>query len=1317
MVCSSTASAYPYLPAGGFDQGKPNLGVAVDQATDDAYVANYYSGVEKFSSSGTDLGSFGPPGGFFGSHWLGVAVDPVNEDVYLYDGYNGGAGPAIDVFDSSGSQVSSFAVTGPTNAFVQIASDAAGNVYYPNKTDNTVQEFDSSGMLLNTFSGNATVGAFTSPQGVAVDSNGNVYVVDAGRVVRIAGSGGQTDPAGAESVLDSGGSQDVTVDPVTGDVLVLDLNATNCESLSSPCYHVIGYHSDGTQFTDFGAGTIDNNGAGSPPNHLAVDPTTGDVYVSDYQNQVRIFVPQPPSAPQIDGESAANLSGTTATLQAQVNPRGLDTTCTFQYGTDTTYSSGSAPCTPADLGSGFADQPASANVAGLETTTTYHYRVVATNSDGTTDGPDHTFTTTKGFGIASFDGSATNQDGSTDTQAGSHPYELTTTISFNTTTDSQGTTVPDGNVRDIEVGLPAGLIGDPSATPRCTDWAASIDACPVSSQVGTLTLQGVPASYTSSRTTTVGVYNLQPRAGEPALFGAHVSVANVLIDANVRTGGDYGVTATLSNITTDVPFITSSLTFWGVPADPSHDPYRGGCLNSDGTSNGDCPSGEPLTPFLRLPTSCAGPPTTTLRVDSWQDPGDFKTASFASHDNNGTPVGTTGCDKLDFTPSISVQPDTSVADSPSGLSVDLHVPQNDDPAALAEADLKTAVVALPAGVSVNPSAANGLAACSPAQIGLDNANEPSCPDASKIGSVEVDTPLLPDPLKGAVYFAQQTQNPFGSLLAIYVTAEADGVLVKLAGHVVPDPVTGQLTTTFDNNPQLPFTDFKLDFFGGPLGVLATPDALGTYTTTSSLSPWSGNPASTPSDNFQITSGAVSGFSPSFTAGTQNAQAGAFSPFTLSFSRSDTDQNLSGLSVTLPPGMLAKLAGVQECSEAALSSISDQPGTGTAQAADPSCPAGSQVGTVETGAGTGSDPFFLPGKAYLTGPYKGAPYGLAVVVPAVAGPLDLGTVVVRQALYIDPTTAQVTDVSDPFPTILDGIPLRIRRIDVNLNRPDFTVNPTSCDPMAITGSLASTGGLSEPVSSRFQVGGCAALAFSPKLKMSLTGKGKTKSGDHPALVSTLTQPFGQANIHTVKVTLPLSMALDPNNSQHVCNYDVALAVHGGAVGCPASTIVGSASAITPLLSQPLTGKVYLVQGIRFSHGNRIRTLPSLLVPLRGQIGLDLRANTSVNAGSALVTTFSTIPDAPVSKFTLTITGGKKGLLVITGRGRTICNAPQVTAAALGAQSGKTENSSIRMSTPCGKVHKAKKHKKSKKKHSTRHAVRSVVADRRPVLSRP
>jgi hypothetical protein len=891
-------------------------------------------------------------------------------------------------------------------------------------------------------------------------------------------------------------------------------------------------------------------------------------------------------------------------------------------------------------------------------------------SDASTSEPTTISSTPAPFALTSFDSSATNADGSTDTQAGSHPFQLTTSLNLTTKLDPSGNAEPSSSLKTVDVALPPGMIGDPTATPRCphAQLNSLFLSCPADSQVGVVTILGTGLFGRADGTRPV--YNMVPPPGMPAQFGFRVIFDPVYINTAVRTGSDYGVTATEVKTSEIIPLVGTTLSLWGVPSDPSHDSQRCEFL-STGCSPAT-PFQAPAKPLLTLPTACSGPLTTNVSVDSWQAPGDLKLGSSVTNDGAGNPVGVSGCNRLDFSPTLRVQPDVTTADSPSGLSVDLHVPQNDNTIGLAEADLKKAVVALPPGVAVSPSAADGLGACMPQQIGLDNANEPACPDSSKVGSVEVDTPLLPDPLKGSVFLAQQNNNPFGSLLAIYVTAEGDGVLVKLAGHVVPDPNTGQLTTTFDNNPPLPFSDFKLNFFGGPRASLVTPESCGTFTTTSSLSPWSATAAATPSDSFTINNGCVNGFSPSFTAGVTNVQAGAHTPFVLSFSRKDTDQELSSLNVSLPPGLVAKIAGVPLCSDLAANAGA--------------CPASSQVGTVEVGSGPGSSPFFLPGNVFLTGPYKGGPYGLAVVVRAIAGPFDLGTVVVRQAIHVDPTDARVSVTSDPFPTMLQGIPLKVRRVDVNLSRRNFTVNPTSCNPMQVTGTLFSTHGTSERLSSRFQVAGCSGLGFSPHLRLALTGKGRTHSGNHPTLTANLTQGLGQANMRSARVTLPLSMALDPNNSQHVCSFPVAQAVHGGAVGCPANTIVGKATAVTPLLDRPLNGNVYLVQGIRFSHGRQIRTLPTLLVALRGQIALDLRAQSSVDGASRLVTTFATIPDAAVSSFKLTINGGPRGILVITGRGRNICNAPQTAQVRLTAQSGSTEQLTPTITKPCHPAHK-------------------------------
>ena len=863
------------------------------------------------------------------------------------------------------------------------------------------------------------------------------------------------------------------------------------------------------------------------------------------------------------------------------------------------------------------------------------------------------------FGIASFSNTVIKQNGKPATQAGSHPWEAVTSMTF--TARKNG--LPTENVKNVVVKLPPGLIGNPTSAPRCEISQLDVGACPVDSQIGTLGLTILGGSSPMVDP----LYNLVPPQGEPAEFGANVLLVNSYLDISVRTGSDYGLTVTTSHIPTLLPINGITVTLWGVPADPSHDADR---VCPSGAS--PCSSTAPLTPFLTLPTSCTGALTASLTTDSWQHSKNVTATSQS--------LGMKGCNREQFNPSFTAQPDTKVADSPMGLDTDLHVPQAPpNPNGLATPDVKKAVVNLPAGVSINPSAANGLKACTQQQFALHNANEPRCPNASKIGYAEIDSPIQSDPLVGSIWLAQQKSNPFGSLLAIYVATESDGVMIKLAGHIVANPTTGQLTTIFDNNPQLPFSDFKLDFFGGPRAALASPDQCGTETVGTRIEPWASGPIATPSTSFTISSGCVSAFKPSFIAGSENVRAGAFTPFAVSFQRKDTDQEFSGFSVTLPGGLLAKLAGVQLCTSAEIAHAASS--IGAQEKAHPSCPAGSQVGRVEVGSGPGPDSEFLPGKVYLTGPYKGAPYGLAVIVPALAGPYDLGTVVVRQALFINTKTAQVTDASDPLPTILKGIPLRVRRVDTILNGKDFTLNPTSCAAKRVKGTIISTDATNAPVSSRFQVGDCGALAFSPKLTVGLSGKGQTRSGDHPTLTTVLTQPAHQANMHSVKVTLPLSMALDPVNSNHVCPYKVAKKVTTGPVPCPKGSLIGSATAVTPLLSEPLTGNVYLVQGIKIVHGHKFRTLPTLLVALRGQIAFDLRGPTSVNKKNELATSFPAIPDAPVSKFDLTIKGGSKGILVITGSHKNICNKPQIAHATLRGQNGKSERPTIHMSTPC------------------------------------
>ena len=608
----------------------------------------------------------------------------------------------------------------------------------------------------------------------------------------------------------------------------------------------------------------------------------------------------------------------------------------------------------------------------------------------------------------------------------------------------------------------------------------------------------------------------------------------------------------------------------GVPASPAHDNIRGTCLvqgTKEGEHNGlpdtleapgwglregedelegpigpyaegegaplesfgKCASQAPQVPLLTNPTSCGESRTATLSVDSWKEPGNFG----GSRTRSVSMPELVGCEKLGFSPTIGVSPDGSGGSTPTGLNVEEHVPQESalNPVGLAEADVKNITVALPVGVQISPAAADGLLACSPVQAALHTAGPSACPEASKVGTVEVVTPVLSEPVTGGVYLASQDENPFGSLIALYIVAENEneGVRVKIAGQVSLDPVTGQVVTTFENTPQLPYSLAKLQFFGTDRAPLSTPALCGAYTTTSAIAPWSGAPAVTPSSTFQVTSGPAGTpcadprpFSPGFQAGTTNIQAGAYSALTMTMTRPDADETLGKLNVVFPPGISAGLQGVKLCQEP--------------QAASGECPAESQIGQVIASAGLGNDPYSVEdGKAYITGPYEGAPFGVDVVVPAVAGPFNLGTEVVRSKVDVDPTTAQLTVVSDPFPTILDGIPLQLQHVNVTVNRSGFVFNPTSCEPTKLTGVLGSSEGASASVASAFQVTDCAALSFKPEFKVATSAKTSRTEGAslHVSLTLPNTLRGTGANVAKVKVSLPKQLPSPLKTLQKAC----------------------------------------------------------------------------------------------------------------------------------------------------------------------------------------
>jgi hypothetical protein len=877
----------------------------------------------------------------------------------------------------------------------------------------------------------------------------------------------------------------------------------------------------------------------------------------------------------------------------------------------------------------------------------------------------------EGFNLA-----FTNRDGSPDLQAGSHPYEFTTTFMLNMKSVPGGVE-PYEDLKDLRVELPAGLAGNPTVATKClpsqlTEEASVGLGCPPSSQVGMIELH--IEDVLQSLAAFIPVYNMATPADTPAVFGFQLLGTEAYISTSVRTGGDYGLTSSVTDASAELAVEGSKLILWGVPADPSHDAQRCGqpefftglCESAPGTGQeGSAPHSAnlPMRPLFSLPTACAGPLTASASVDSWQEPGSFLPDSFQI-------PAMEGCERVPFKPSVTVAPDSSVAGGPTGLAVDLKLPQDENPEGLAEADLRKAVVTLPAGMAVSPSAADGLGACTEEEIALHSPGGASCPDSSKVGSVEIVTPALEKPLEGSVYLAQQGSNPFGSLLALYLVAEGQGVTIKLAGEVQADPLTGRLVTTFDNTPQQPFSDLKLNFFGGPRAALVNPSACGTYTANAQLTPWSSSTPVEIASSFEITQGCHGAqFAPSFFAGTVNNQAGAFSPLSTTFSRSDQDETLGAVTVKTPPGLLGMLKSVPLCGEP--------------QAAAGACGEESLIGHTTVGAGAGSDPVYVGGRVYLTGPYKGAPFGLSIVVPAVAGPFNLGNVVVRAAISVDPHTAQITVTSDPLPSILQGIPLRIKTVNVSIDRAGFMFNPTNCEALSVGGTITSSQGVGANVASHFQAANCAALAFKPSFTVSTQASTSKKNG--ASLDVKLGYPAGaQANIRSVAVTLPKQLPSRLTTIQQACP-EAAFAANPAS--CPAGSNIGIATARTPVLANAVTGPAYLV-----SHGGA--AFPDLVLILQGE-GIKLELIGSINIKKSITSsTFATVPDAPISSFELSLPEGPHSGLaaVLPAKAKgSLCGTSLVMPTTMTGQNGATfkQNTKITV-TGCPKAKKVKKH---------------------------
>ncbi len=859
----------------------------------------------------------------------------------------------------------------------------------------------------------------------------------------------------------------------------------------------------------------------------------------------------------------------------------------------------------------------------------------------------------------------TEADGSYSRQAGAHP-DFTFDFKFpeDATTPHDGVVVPGPPEapRTIDLDLPLGMVANPVPFLTCSpeklfNGSRGYPSCPVASQVGTIDLR-----LTGGLAGLNGLYSLSHGPDIPARFGFNYLGNVAIITARVRPN-DYGISAGSFSISQTLSLQSATLNFWGVPADPSHDTERQE-FESPFISGDTIKTESPLTPFFINPTSC---PEATVsfntRVDSYEHPDVFSVKSLGA-DLLGAPFNFEGCENVPFEPSLVARPGTHRAHSPTGLDIDLRVPSNEGPKGFSAANVRRTVISFPRGMTVSPSAVAGLGACSEAQVGLGNKNPPNCPASSKLGNVTVKTQLVKEALDGEVVLASQNDNPFHSTYAVYLLINGPGVYLKLPGELNLDKQTGELKTVFENLPQLPFEQVSFDFRGGPTAPFVTPSTCGTYPIRTEVTSWASSVPVVSEQPIVIDEDCNGGgeFNPTLQAGVANPVAGAKSPLTIRIRRADGEQNLSRFDVTLPQGELASLKGVGVCPEAV--------------AASGNCPKASQVGISTTAIGTGAFPLFVPqpGKdptaLYLAGPYKSAPYSLIAKVPAQSGPFDFGNIVVRTAIDLNPVTAQVIAKTDPLPQILEGVPISYRDVRIEVQKPDFTVNPTSCEQRYVKTDVYSTQGAVAHPSVPTKVGDCGALGFGPKLAFQV--KGGTNRGDFQALTATLTTGKKEANIAKAAVTLPHSEFLEQSHIGTVCTR-----VQFAARKCPEASIYGMAEAVTPLLDQPLKGPVYL----RSSN----HSLPDLVAALNGQFDIELAGRIDSKNGG-IRNTFEVVPDAPVTKFVLKMQGGQKSLLV---NSRNLCKSVSRAEVRMVGQNGKRHSERPVVKNSCSKAKKKAK----------------------------
>ncbi len=1297
--------------------------------------------------------------------------DPSAGDLYVMDAGHG----VIDKYNSEGkylSQISGYPpATGSTEReLLGVAVDKGGVVRAElgvGILERTVRvdEFDDSpenhlvATLENTGVSGSGSGVSEKQQeadGFAVGPTGDDFLLYGGACSCTAKLGQQLAGIGP---LDNEGSGDVAVaaDPATGHVYVesessadsvteWDTGAINgSEELLQPTRRP----GVGVPVSSFGSSQLSGSaGQGG----IAVNGKTGLIYVAN-GTTVDVFGSD---APAVTVAAATGVSKQGATLSGTVNPRGaaLTSPCEFEYGVANEYGLASyehtVPCNQTP--SGTSPVAVSASIGALTAGLLYRYRLKTENESGAGESSGLFGTLGVGFGVKKFESSFLNEDGSPDTQAGSHPYEYLNTIEFNSryipkesNADSRWVQEPDGALKDLYVDLPPGVYGDPNATTKkCTlkeldELNNGGKGCPSESALGHLALKWGNTKSNGRTLFDEPVFNMVPPRGVALQLGINYINPDLFINNGAAAGGDYPIRSSIVNAPPAAPVLTSQLSILGV-----------------------APSGKP---FWTLPTGCHGPLRSTIEVDSYEEPGKMVKEEYLSKNGAGTLVSLTGCSTLRFPPTINVEPDTTNASSSSGLTVSVDVPQTaaQNPHGLAESSLRDTTVALPAGVALNPSTGAGLEACSEGLAGFEighgvngsgfeefnPGSEPGvltptfnpdaleglvpgvgfCPNGSKVGEVTVHTPLLPNALKGFVYLASQDANPFGSLFALYMMVEdpVSGSTIKLTGEVrlceaageVIDGMacqgSGQIITTFKNTPDLPFENLELHFFGGERAPLATPSRCGTYTTRASFVPWDGNGAVPLESSFQIEHGPGGGpcpgaslpFDPSVTGGATNIQAGAFSPLTVTVNRKDGEQNLKSIVAKLPPGLSGVLSGVELCPEP--------------RANEGLCGEGSKVGEATVSVGVGNQPFTVTGgRFFLTGPYNGtgacstpgadgcAPFGLTFEVPAKAGPFDLENtankhpacdcVVVRGKIELNPLTTAITITTDPpgspyaIPTSIAGIPLEIQHINATTTRGNFQFNPTNCEKMALEGTVGLNEGGTSTITTPFQVTNCAALKFEPKFSVSTSAKTSRTSG--ASLTAKLTYPNvpqgTDADIARVKVELPKQLPSRLTTLQKACT---ATQFEANPAGCPAASKIGYAVVHTPLIPVPLQGPAIFV-----SHGGE--AFPSLTLVLQGYgITIDLVGTTDIKNG-VTSTTFKTVPDQPFSSFELTLPEGPYSALTTAGN---LCTAKSLTMPTeFIAQNGAELKQSTKIAvTGCPKHKKTTHKKKHKRKAKTKH----------------